>query len=65
MRHRGGVCSGRDRLHQRGVNLQHMANQVVHYELPWKNRLEQRNGRLTVTGSPERGSYPTFVMRYA
>ena len=30
-----------------GINLQHMANQVIHYELPWNpNRLEQRNGRI-------------------
>lgn len=30
-----------------GINLQHMANQMVHYELPWNpNRLEQRNGRI-------------------
>jgi SNF2 family DNA or RNA helicase len=28
-----------------GINLQHAAAQVVHYELPWNpNRLEQRNG---------------------
>jgi len=30
-----------------GINLQHAAAQVVHYELPWNpNRLEQRNGRV-------------------
>jgi len=30
-----------------GMNLQHAAAQVVHYELPWNpNRLEQRNGRV-------------------
>jgi superfamily II DNA or RNA helicase len=30
-----------------GINLQHMANQLIHYELPWNpNRLEQRNGRI-------------------
>jgi superfamily II DNA or RNA helicase len=30
-----------------GINLQHAAGQVVHYELPWNpNRLEQRNGRV-------------------
>ena len=30
-----------------GINLQHMANQIMHYELPWNpNRLEQRNGRV-------------------
>ncbi len=48
-----------------GVNLQHMANQVVHYELPWNpNRLEQRNGRLDRYGQPEREVHiRTFVMR--
>ena len=30
-----------------GMNLQHYAAQVIHYELPWNpNRLEQRNGRV-------------------
>lgn len=30
-----------------GINLQYMAAQVIHYELPWNpNRLEQRNGRV-------------------
>ncbi|MEA3350501.1 MAG: helicase-related protein, partial [Chloroflexota bacterium] len=30
-----------------GLNLQHIASQVIHYELPWNpNRLEQRNGRV-------------------
>ncbi|MDX9831669.1 MAG: helicase-related protein [Anaerolineae bacterium] len=30
-----------------GINLQHVAAQVIHYELPWNpNRLEQRNGRV-------------------
>ncbi len=30
-----------------GINLQHAAAQVIHYELPWNpNRLEQRNGRI-------------------
>jgi hypothetical protein len=30
-----------------GINLQHAATQVIHYELPWNpNRLEQRNGRV-------------------
>ena len=30
-----------------GMNLQHAAAQVIHYELPWNpNRLEQRNGRV-------------------
>jgi superfamily II DNA or RNA helicase len=48
-----------------GVNLQHMANQVIHYELPWNpNRLEQRNGRVDRYGQPEREVHiRTFVMR--
>jgi superfamily II DNA or RNA helicase len=30
-----------------GMNLQHAAAQIIHYELPWNpNRLEQRNGRV-------------------
>ncbi|MFP9192770.1 helicase-related protein [Natrialbaceae archaeon A-CW1-1] len=30
-----------------GMNLQHAANQIIHFELPWNpNRLEQRNGRI-------------------
>jgi len=30
-----------------GINLQHAAAQVIHYELPWNpNRLEQRNERV-------------------
>ena len=30
-----------------GMNLQHYAAQLIHYELPWNpNRLEQRNGRI-------------------
>ncbi|NLE99979.1 MAG: DEAD/DEAH box helicase [Anaerolineales bacterium] len=30
-----------------GINLQHAAAQVIHYELPWNpNRLEQRTGRV-------------------
>jgi len=42
-----------------------MANQVIHYELPWNpNRLEQRNGRLDRYGQPEREVHiRTFVMR--
>ncbi len=37
-----------------GLNLQHHASQVVHYELPWNpNRLEQRNGRVDRFGQPE------------
>ncbi len=37
-----------------GMNLQHAANQVIHYELPWNpNRLEQRNGRVDRYGQKE------------
>lgn len=37
-----------------GVNLQYLASQIVHYELPWNpNRLEQRNGRIDRFGQPE------------
>lgn len=37
-----------------GINLQHMANQIVHYELPWNpNRLEQRNGRVDRYGQKQ------------
>jgi len=37
-----------------GVNLQHAAAEVVHYELPWNpNRLEQRNGRVDRFGQRE------------
>jgi superfamily II DNA or RNA helicase len=48
-----------------GINLQHMANQVIHYELPWNpNRLEQRNGRIDRYGQPERVVHiRTLVMR--
>ncbi|MEA2034036.1 MAG: helicase-related protein, partial [Euryarchaeota archaeon] len=48
-----------------GVNLQHMANQIVHYELPWNpNRLEQRNGRVDRYGQPEREVHiRTLIMR--
>lgn len=48
-----------------GVNLQHMANQIVHYELPWNpNRLEQRNGRVDRYGQPEKEVHiRTLVMR--
>jgi superfamily II DNA or RNA helicase len=38
-----------------GINLQHMANQMIHYELPWNpNRLEQRNGRIDRYGQKEK-----------
>lgn len=37
-----------------GMNLQHAANQIIHYELPWNpNRLEQRNGRIDRYGQVE------------
>ncbi|HNT77661.1 MAG TPA: helicase-related protein, partial [Anaerolineae bacterium] len=37
-----------------GINLQHAAAQVIHYELPWNpNRLEQRNGRVDRFGQPQ------------
>lgn len=36
-----------------GINLQHAASQIIHYELPWNpNRLEQRNGRVDRYGQP-------------
>lgn len=37
-----------------GLNLQHYAAQLIHYDLPWNpNRLEQRNGRIDRFGQPE------------
>jgi superfamily II DNA or RNA helicase len=47
-----------------GINLQHMANQLIHYELPWNpNRLEQRNGRIDRYGQKEpKVSIQTLVM---
>jgi superfamily II DNA or RNA helicase len=47
-----------------GINLQHAASQVVHYELPWNpNRLEQRNGRVDRFGQREPVVYlRTMVM---
>ena len=47
-----------------GLNLQHFASQVIHYELPWNpNRLEQRNGRVDRFGQPEERVYiRTMVM---
>lgn len=47
-----------------GINLQHMANQVIHYELPWNpNRLEQRNGRVDRYGQKAKMVYiRTLVM---
>ena len=47
-----------------GINLQYLASQIVHYELPWNpNRLEQRNGRIDRFGQPEPEVYVrTLVM---
>jgi len=47
-----------------GLNLQHAAAQIVHYELPWNpNRLEQRNGRVDRFGQPKDTVYiRTLVM---
>jgi superfamily II DNA or RNA helicase len=47
-----------------GINLQHAAAQVIHYELPWNpNRLEQRNGRVDRFGQRQRMVYiRTMVM---
>ncbi|WP_245575174.1 helicase-related protein [Meiothermus rufus] len=43
-----------------GLNLQHYAARLVHYDLPWNpNRLEQRNGRIDRFGQPE----PTVRLR--
>lgn len=37
-----------------GLNLQRLASNVVHYELPWNpNRLEQRNGRVDRIGQKQ------------
>jgi superfamily II DNA or RNA helicase len=37
-----------------GINLQYVASQIIHYELPWNpNRLEQRNGRIDRYGQPK------------
>ena len=45
-RARKGVLVATDAISE-GINLQHAAGQVIHYELPWNpNRLEQRNGRV-------------------
>jgi len=41
-----GVLVATDAISE-GINLQHIASQIIHYELPWNpNRLEQRNGRV-------------------
>ena len=45
-RARVGILVATDAISE-GINLQHAASQVIHYELPWNpNRLEQRNGRV-------------------
>ena len=47
-----------------GINLQYMAAQVIHYELPWNpNRLEQRNGRVDRYGQNRRpgGEKKVFI----
>lgn len=41
-----------------GINLQYVASQVIHYELPWNpNRLEQRVGRVDRYGQPKKEVY--------
>lgn len=41
-----GILVATDAISE-GINLQHAAAQIIHYELPWNpNRLEQRNGRV-------------------
>ncbi|MFQ5472979.1 MAG: helicase-related protein, partial [Dehalococcoidia bacterium] len=47
-----------------GINLQHVAAQIIHYELPWNpNRLEQRNGRVDRFGQQKPVVYiRTMVM---
>ncbi|MFW6115918.1 MAG: helicase-related protein, partial [Chloroflexota bacterium] len=48
-----GVLVATDAISE-GLNLQHAAAQVIHYELPWNpNRLEQRNGRVDRFGQQE------------
>ncbi len=43
-----------------GMNLQHYAAQIIHYELPWNpNRLEQRNGRVDRFGQRK----PVVIIR--
>ena len=49
-----GILVATDAISE-GINLQHIASQVIHYELPWNpNRLEQRNGRVDRFGQPEK-----------
>lgn len=41
-----------------GIDLQYLASQIIHYELPWNpNRLEQRNGRVDRYGQKEDSVY--------
>ncbi len=50
---RKGVLVATDAISE-GINLQHIASQIIHYELPWNpNRLEQRNGRVDRFGQKE------------
>jgi superfamily II DNA or RNA helicase len=58
-----GVLVATDAISE-GINLQHAAAQVIHYELPWNpNRLEQRNGRVDRFGQRrERVYIRTLVM---
>jgi len=49
-----GILIATDAISE-GINLQHAAAQVIHYELPWNpNRLEQRNGRVDRFGQRKR-----------
>jgi superfamily II DNA or RNA helicase len=47
-----------------GIDLQYMAAQIIHYELPWNpNRLEQRNGRVDRYGQIRRpgGEHKVYI----
>lgn len=47
-----------------GIDLQYMAAQIIHYELPWNpNRLEQRNGRVDRYGQIRKpgGEHKVFI----
>ncbi len=58
-----GILVATDAISE-GINLQHAAAQVIHYELPWNpNRLEQRNGRVDRFGQRQPVVYVrTMVM---
>ncbi len=58
-----GILVATDAISE-GINLQHAASQVIHYELPWNpNRLEQRNGRVDRFGQKKPMVYiRTLVM---